>query len=252
VYEHLSVERRDEVLVVRINRPPANAIDLRLLEEGHAALEELRADPPGAIVLTGSDGFFSAGVDLKVAPTLDRRQQGQMVAGINRIFAGWYGFPRPVVCAVNGHAIAGGLILALCADYRVGATEGRLGLTELRAGFPYPTVAKAVAQAELGPAAARILMLRAQLVEPQEALALGLVDELVEPDRVLSRALEVAEQMAGLPRSTYEQVKRQLRGETIELAERVVAEGSDPFEQGWAGPETPDAAAAILARAPDP
>jgi enoyl-CoA hydratase len=249
MYQHLSVEGRGEVLLVRIVRPPANAIDLRMLEEGHAALEQLRADPPGAVVLTGSDGFFSAGVDLKIAPKLDREQQGQMVAGINRVFAGWYGFPRPVVCAVNGHAIAGGLILALCTDYRVGATEGMFGLTELRAGFPYPAVAKAVAKAELGPAAARVLMLRAELVDPREALAFGLVDELVEPGGVLGRALEVAEQLAGLPSSTYEQVKRQLRGETIELADRIVAEGSDPFEQGWAGPETAEAAAAILARA---
>ena len=58
-----------------------------------------------------------------------------MVEGINAIFAGWYGFPRPVVAAVNGHAIAGGLILALCADYRVGSTEGKYGVTELKAGL---------------------------------------------------------------------------------------------------------------------
>lgn len=251
MYEHMRVERRDEVLIVRIVRPPANAIDLRLLEEGQAALEELRADPPGAVVLTGSDGFFSAGVDLKIAPVLDRERQAQMVAGINRVFAGWYGFPRPVVCAVNGHAIAGGLILALCADYRVGASEGRLGLTELRAGFPYPAVAKTVVQAELGPAAARVLMLGAQLVEPREALALGLVDEVVEPDEVLTRALEVAQQLASMPRSTYEHVKRQLRGETIGFVERIVAEGGDPLEQGWAGPETAEAAASILGRASD-
>ena len=250
MYEYLNVEQRDEVLLVRIVRPPANAIDLRLLEEGQAALEELRADPPGAVVLTGSNGFFSAGVDLKVAPTLDRERQGQMVAGINRLFAGWYGFPRPVVCAINGHAIAGGLVLALCADYRVGATEGRLGLTELRAGFPFPTVAKAVARAELGPAPARVLMLRAQLVEPQEALALGVVDELVEPGVVLERALQVAVELASLPHSTYEHVKRQLREETIEFAERIL-EGGDPLEQGWAGPDTAEAAAAMLARAPD-
>src|SRR5207237_420200 len=79
------------------------------------------------------------GVDLKVGPTLDSEGQRALVDGINRLFAGWYSFPRPVVCAVNGHAVAGGMILALCGDYRVGSTEGKLGLTELRVGIAYPS-----------------------------------------------------------------------------------------------------------------
>jgi hypothetical protein len=86
--QHLSVEQRGELLLVRIVRLSANAIHLRLLEWAQAALEELRADPPGAVVVAGSDGFFSAGVALKVAPTLDRERQDQMVAGINPVFAG--------------------------------------------------------------------------------------------------------------------------------------------------------------------
>ena len=81
---------------------------------------------PAAVVLTGSGGFFSGGVDLKLAPTLSADEQRGMVAGINRMFADWYGFPRPVVAAVNGHAVAGGMILALCADHRVGSRAATL------------------------------------------------------------------------------------------------------------------------------
>ena len=127
--KHVRVEQRGDVALVRIDRPPANALDLSLLDEGHGVLADLGAAEPGAVVLTGRDGFFSAGVDLKLVPTLDAAAQRAMVGGINRLFAGWYGFPRPVVCAVNGHAIAGGLILALCGDHRVGARAGRYGLT---------------------------------------------------------------------------------------------------------------------------
>ena len=115
-----------------------------------------------------------------------------MVDGINRIFAGWYGFPRPVVAAVNGHAIAGGLILALCADYRVGVDRGQYGVTELKAGLPYPAVAMAVVRAELHAPAARRLVLGADLVDAKEALDAGAFDELAEPDQVLHRATEVA------------------------------------------------------------
>ena len=199
---------------MRLDRPPANALDPSLLAEADAFMAELRSQDPGAVVITGREGFFSAGVDLKVVPSLDEAGQREMVDGINRLFAGWYSFPRPVVCAVNGHAIAGGMILALCGDYRVGSPEGKLGLTELRAGTFFPSNAMAVVKAELTPAAARVLVLRAELIDPQTALDLGALDELVEPDAVLPRALEVAEAMAALPRATYPIVKRHLRGET--------------------------------------
>ena len=85
---HVTVEDHDGIALVRIDRPPANAMDLELLEDGAAVLEDLGADLPDAVVLTGRAGFFSAGVDLKLAPTLDADAQRDMVAGINRAFAG--------------------------------------------------------------------------------------------------------------------------------------------------------------------
>src|SRR5918999_1563264 len=131
----VTVEERGEVALVRVDRPPANALDPELLREGRAVASSLKESEPGAVVITGREGFFSAGVDLKLAPTLDAEAQREMVEGINRLFLEWYALPRPVVCAVNGHAIAGGLILALCGDRRVGGSEGELGLTQLRAGI---------------------------------------------------------------------------------------------------------------------
>ena len=244
--EHVTLEPRGDVALVRIDRPPANALDLQLLDEGHAALVELEASRPGAVVIVGREGFFSAGVDLKLAPTLDPDGQRAMVEGINRLFAGWYGFPRPVVCAVNGHAIAGGLILALCGDYRVGPTEGRFGLTELRVGIPYPAAAMAVVRAELAPPAARRLALEAQLMGPEPALELGVLDELAPSEQVLPRALEVAGTLAALPGDAYSTVKRQLRGETIAALEQIVARRSDPMLGAWLSPETAAAASRAL------
>jgi enoyl-CoA hydratase len=238
------VEDRDGVALVRIDRPPANALDLELLDQGHAVLDDLTADEPRAVVIVGRDGFFSAGVDLKVAPTLDADGQRAMVAGINRLFAGWYGFPRPVVCAVNGHAIAGGLILALCGDHRVGATEGRLGLTELRAGIPYPAVAMAVVRAELSPAVARQLVLGARLIDPVQAHAWRVVDELAAADEVLPRALAVAAELGALPVRAYATIKRQLRGDVLESA-LARPEG---LSADWLDEESAGAAGSILRR----
>jgi enoyl-CoA hydratase len=242
---HVRIEERGDIAVVHIDRTPANALDLELLEDGRRALEELAGAEPGAVVMTGREGFFSAGVDLKLAPTLDRAGQRAMVEGINRLFAGWYSFPRPLVAAVNGHAIAGGLILALCADYRVGGGDGKLGLTELRAGIGYPLAAMTVVRSELGPRAARLLVLQAELVPADEARELGALDEVVPPQRILPRALEVAGQLAALPRSAYGRIKHQLRAGAMRTLEDI---DRDPLLDAWIAPEAGEAAAGILRR----
>jgi enoyl-CoA hydratase len=200
------------------------------------------------VVITGRDGFFSAGVDLKLAPTLDAEGQRAMVTGINRLFGGWYGFPRPLVCAVNGHAIAGGLILALCGDHRVGAHHGKLGVTELRVGIGYPAAAMLVVKSELTPQAARRLVLGSDLVDPETGLELGLVDELQSDDHLLDRAFDVATELAALPKATYTQVKRELRAEALERIDRILGGERDPLAEGWIGDEAADAAAGVLER----
>jgi enoyl-CoA hydratase/carnithine racemase len=243
---HVTVEARGEIALVRIDRPPANAMDRDLLADAVAAQEQLAAEEPAAVVIAGREGFFSAGADLKLAPTLDAEAQAAMVDGINRMAAGWYGFPRPVVCAVNGHAIAGGMILALCADHRVAGPAGRFGLTEVRAGIPYPAVAIAVVRAELSPPAARELVLRGQLWDAVAAQERGLLDEVVEQDAVVDRALEVAGELAAMPARTYAYVKAQLRAPVIAESRRVLEGGSDPLAGAWVGGETAGAAAAVL------
>ncbi|MFL5887865.1 MAG: enoyl-CoA hydratase/isomerase family protein [Solirubrobacteraceae bacterium] len=242
----VSIEEHDDVAVVRVDRPPANAMDPGLLADAVAATEDIAAAEPAAVVLTGRPGFFSAGADLKVVPTLDADGQRAMVDGINGLCMAWYGLPRPVVCAVNGHAIAGGLVFALCADYRVAAADGRYGLTELRAGVPYPTMAIAVVAAELSAPATRRLVLRADLVDAADLRELGAFDEVVPNDEVLDRALAVARDLAALPSSAYAATKRRLRAPTLALAARLQAGEADPLGDAWTDADTASRAAAIL------
>jgi enoyl-CoA hydratase len=244
--EFVTTETVGEVVVVRLERPPANAMSPQLLDEGADLVAELRSDPPAAVVIAGSGGFFSGGIDLKLAPTLSAEEQAGMVPRINRIFCEWYGFPRPVVAAVTGHAVAGGLILALCADYRVASTAGAYGLTEARVGVPYPVAALGIVRAELAPPVVRRLVLGASLIDAATAREWDVFDELTEPAQVLERALAVAGEFAALPSATYELVKGQLRGETTR-ALRAAAE-ADPVAGGWLSDETPDAARSVLNR----
>jgi enoyl-CoA hydratase/carnithine racemase len=242
----ISVEQQGAVTIVKIDRPPANAMSPELLEEGAAVVEKLREDPPAAVVLTGIPGYFSAGLDLKIAPTLDADGQRAMVTGINRIFTAWYTAPFPTVAAVTGHAIAGGMILALCCDYRIVGQAGKFGLTEVKVGAPYPAAALAVVQAELTKPAARRLALRAHLIDADTAFNDGAFDEQVNDDQVVARAIERAEEFAQLPARAYTQTKLAMRSATITALEQIAADG-DPLSQEWLGDETADAAARTLA-----
>jgi len=231
---HVTIEDRDGVALVTIDRPPANALSPELLEEGAAVADRLRSDAPSAVVLAGRPGYFSAGMDLKIAPTLDAAGQQRTVSGINRLFASWYSLPCPTVAAVTGHAIAGGMILALCLDYRVVGHSGQFGLTEVKVGIPYPAVALAVVAAELSAQASRRLALRADLVDAATAQALGCFDEQVSDDQVVPRALAVAAELAALPSRAYVTTKMTLRHATIERANAVLT-GGDPLAAGWIG-----------------
>lgn len=245
---YVTVEHRERIAVVRMDRPPANALDRELGAELISCAEELRSTDARAVVLCGSGKFFSAGLDLKLVPTLGPEGQGEMVMGVNSLVAAWSAIERPVVCAVTGHAIAGGLVLALCGDYRVGATEGKLGLTEVAVGVPFPAGAMAVVRSELAPAAARLLMLGGALVDPARALELGALDELAAAEDVVTRAFAVAKQLGDLPAEAFTVVKRQLRGDLIAELERIVAERDDPLLEAWLSADTEQAAARQLQR----
>jgi enoyl-CoA hydratase len=227
----VSSETSGAVTLVRIDRPPANAINLELLDELVAALEGLAADVPAAVVIAGRDGFFSAGVDLKAVPGYGRDEHRRMVRGINRILLAAYGMSCPVIAAVTGHAIAGGLVLALCADLRIASLEGRYGLTEVKVGVPYPQAAIGIVRAELATHAARSLVLSNRLIDGPEALRLGLFDETLPPDAVLPRAMEVATETAAFPMDVYAATKRELRNRTVGAIKAAV--GSDPLLEGW-------------------
>ncbi len=237
------VEDCDGIALVTLDRPPANAVVPDLIADGLEVLRSLTTEPPAAVVLTGAGDFFCGGADLRVVPTLSPEAQGEMARGINELFAGWHGFARPLVCAVNGHAVAGGLVLALCGDHRVVATSGRYGLTEVKVGIPFPSAAMAVVQAELTPSVARRLVLRGELFDSVAATELGLFDEVVPDAEVMARSLEVARQLAAMPPRTYEAVKRRLRARAMDTPRNQFGGAASA---GWVTEEAATAAPSVL------
>jgi enoyl-CoA hydratase len=227
----ISITDEGGVSVLAIDRPPANAMDVGLLGELVSALASAAEEPPSALVIAGRPGFFSAGVDLKAVPGYGPEEQREMVEGINRMVLTGYGLPCPVVGAVTGHAIAGGLVLALCADLRIASTEGSYGLTEVKVGVPYPQAAIGVVRAELAPHAARQLVVGNELIDGEQGTRLGLFDEAVPPADVIPRALETAARLGAMPAAVYERTKRDLREGALNAMRAAAA--ADPLLPGW-------------------
>lgn len=242
---HYEIDRDDGIAILRMANLPVNAIGPEFLEELHEALESLAADLPDALVLTGTGDFFSAGLDLKVTPTLDLAAQGAMLERMNALGRPLFGFPRPMVSAVNGHAVAAGFVMALAGDYRIASDQASYGLTEVKVGMSFPAGVIAAVQAELPAQSVRKLVLGADLVGAETAMELGAFDEIAPPDHVLPRALEVAARLATYPSEVYARSKLALRAPMFESVERVLREG-DPLAGAWMVEESAAAARTVL------
>src|SRR5437899_1455635 len=203
----------DGIAVVTLTDPPMNTMDSVLLEELTGLFEGLGAEAAvRAAVITGQGRAFSAGLNLKTVPALDRLGQRRMIDGLNDCFGTLYGWPKPLVAAVNGHAIAAGLILALCADWRVVADVPlQASLAEVKVGVTYPVAPIEVARSELAPAAARHLILLGETLDAEKAEAFAVFDERVPAQRLLERALVRARRYSELPPQAFATTKRELR-----------------------------------------
>ncbi len=217
------------VRVLRLRHGKANAIDLEFFDGLMAALEEARrAVACGAVVVTGSGAIFSAGVDLRrvlrEGEEYLRRFVPKIGDGLRRLFS----FPLPVVAAVNGHAVAGGCILACACDRRIAAAGGAtIGVPELRVGVPYPSAALEILRFTVGDRALQEVVYSAGTSRLDEALALGLVDEVVPADELLERSVATAARMAAVAPETFALTKRQIRRPVMER----LAAGAEPLDR---------------------
>lgn len=213
----------DGTLVVRLSRPPVNALTLAMLAELRIAFEMLAAQNPRGLVLAGDGSAFCGGLDVKEVPRYSKEQGAQMIDEINAMITLLYGFPTATVAAVGGHAIGAGLVLVLACDVRLGVPDDtvKLGLTEVTAGISYPDCPMEVVNAEIEPSHRRHLVLSGEVVSPHGARARGLLDDLVPSDELLPTAVELAR--ARGTAAAYRQVKAQLRATTLDRMHNIVA-----------------------------
>jgi enoyl-CoA hydratase len=220
------------VRVLTLNRPPANAINEALLDDVNAALAAARADDGvRAIVLTGAGSFFGAGFDLS-APPRDAAATVRLNTLYRDAHVALLSFPKPTIAMVNGHAIAGGLVMALACDYRLGLdADYRIGLNEIAIGASFPKAAFEIVRLRLPHARASELLLGAALYPAKQGLRLGVVDELFPADTFESTVLRRAARMGGFPRDAYAHTKTAL---VVEALQRIASETPEEAERATA------------------
>lgn len=232
-------EAHGSIVVLRLDHGKVNAIDTELFEDLEKALGELSPDRPDALVITGNGRAFSAGVDLFRVRAGGREYLESFLPALTRGLHALFTFPRPVVAAIDGHAVAGGAILACACDARLVARGSiRIGVPELKVGVPYPTLPLEVLRHAVGARNLQEVVYGGATYPPDEAQARGLVDEVVDPDELMERALERARAYGALPADAFRHTKEALRRPALERWERDAPSADPRVLEMWAAPET--------------
>jgi enoyl-CoA hydratase/carnithine racemase len=235
---------------LRLARPPVNALNPQLCGDLTAAITTAVDAGAQGLVLSGGPKVFSAGLDVPYLVSL-----GEDRAALRAAWESFFGAARalaqspvPVVAAISGHAPAGGCVLALCCDYRVMASGPfAIGLNETQVGLVAPEGIQHLMRRVVGPYRAERLLVAGELVEAERALALGLVDELVEIEHVSTRARAWLEQLLPLPRQPMLVTRRIARADLVAALtpERIQLDG---FVDAWFAPDTQAALRALMAK----
>ncbi|HEU0051573.1 MAG TPA: enoyl-CoA hydratase/isomerase family protein [Longimicrobium sp.] len=229
-------EENDGILTLRLAHGKVSAMDVELLEALTAAFQE--AEGARAVVLTGTGGSFSAGVDLVRLTNEGEAYARRFFPALRDFILSAFTFPRPLVVAANGHAIAGGAVMTFAGDYRLMAEgNGRFGVPELLVGVPFPAIALELVRYGAPAQHVQSLVFTGRLLSPAEALAQGVVDEVVASDALLDRARQVADQLGRIPPEIFALTKRQLRADAVDRAARHADADARALEL-WASPET--------------
>jgi enoyl-CoA hydratase len=209
--------------LIQMDDGKANALSAAMIAEVGDALARAEKEA-SAVVLAGRPDRFCAGFDLKVMMSSPEAAKTLLRAGAD-LLMNLYGSPLPIVAACTGHALAGGALVLLTADVRVGAAGAfRIGLNEVSIGLPVPVLAMELARDRITTLELGRATLRSQIYAPDEAARVGYLDEVVSGTDVVARAKEEAAKLGALSRVAFHATKTRLRGRTIERIRSTIDE----------------------------
>jgi len=191
---------------------------MALIAELMSAFEHLEKSSARAVIITGAGKSFCAGMDLEELKSLTGRTREESQRDsetMARLFRGVYDFPKPLIAAVNGPAIAGGCGIATLCDFTLASTEAKFGYTEVRIGF-LPAIVSTFLMRQIGEKHARDLLLTGRIIDAAEAARLGLINEVVSPERLMPRAHELATQLIENSPASLAATKKLLNSFSVE------------------------------------
>jgi len=219
----VDVQLHRGIATVVLERGKVNALNPAVVEELSATFNALQSDAEAnAVVLTGRGKFFSFGFDVPEFLSYTREEFTNYLASFTTLYRRLFIYPKPLVVALNGHAIAGGCILAAACDHRIMVEgTGRIGVPELAVGVPFPALPLQIMAARLGDAALRDLVYSGRTVTIDEAKPLGLIDEKCPAGMLMDRASEVAEKLASIPSSAFALTKASFYSPILERTNQL-------------------------------
>ncbi|HSY58634.1 MAG TPA: enoyl-CoA hydratase-related protein [Terriglobales bacterium] len=245
-YSTLKLEKSDQIATITLTRPEKrNAISSQMIQELLAALDEVESGAGRVVIITGSGKAFCAGMDLDDLGAIAAQSPAENIAdsrNMAKMFYRIYSFPKPVISAVNGAAIAGGCGIATLADFTLAVPAAKFGYTEVKIGF-IPALVSVFLRRQIGEKHAIDLLLTGRIIDAAEAYKLGMVSEVVPAETLIPRSRAIAEQLIAASPSSIARTKRLLhryhdeaiRAE-LELAihENAEIRGTPDFREGVA------------------
>jgi enoyl-CoA hydratase len=240
----------DDVAVLRLEGGKANAMTPELLEALEQMIDGFERGPAAAAVLTGYERYFSGGLALTRIIDFDLALLRQFIELFSRAMTRVFACRKPIVAAVNGHAIAGGCVLALMCDWRIAVDDpaARIGLNEAQLGIGLPSIVIEALRAAVPPASIAPIALEGNLFEPRDALALGLVHELAPSGELVARATARAKVFAARPPAAVAQIKHALRAPALETIARTAEAEATRWLTTWFTPQAQARLRAAVAR----
>jgi enoyl-CoA hydratase len=235
------LHHESRIATLTLKHGKVNAMDLEFLETLSLQLESLAADPNvGVLILSTAGTTFSAGVDLKRLVAEPLGYNDRFLPAIRRLFRTAFEFPKPLVGAIRGHALAGGCVLASCCDYRLLGSQAKIGMPELRVGLPLPPEGIEILRFVSATQHLQRIVTSGRTYVGPDAVHAGLADEVLPTEQVLPRAQGVAMELQAVPASVFALSKRQIRRPIVERICRHESRFESEIERLWRDEEVRD------------
>lgn len=207
----IKIDYDGSIAVVKLSRDVTNAINLKLINELSGCIASLKKDNTiDSVVLTSSNNkFFSIGFDIKELYTLSQQEFTQFYRIFNKVLLDMYTMEKPIIAGITGHAIAGGFALTICCDYRfIGQGRKLMGINVMKLGLPVPHAVGCILYSIVGVKKGREMVDTGTFYNPDALLDLGVVDNIVPPEDVISQSVKKATELGSIPQKAYAITKK--------------------------------------------